>query len=131
MAHGRPETPVSVHIVMTMAAGAHHSGRDVHIQIALFTIKTEGQTLPAMTGKACIHIPGFISFKNRFCALFCQMALVTAFHMATFAVKLVIRNFCNFHKSTFLLIPAAHAFSRKVKAICEKRCHAGLSQFAG
>lgn len=62
--HRWSKTPITMHIAMAMTTGTHHPGGDVYIQIALFTIKSEGQPFPAMTGKTGIHISGFFSLKK-------------------------------------------------------------------
>jgi hypothetical protein len=129
MTHGWPETAIPVHIVMTMAAGTHHSGGNMYIQVVLLTIKAKCEALAAVTPKAGVHIFGFFSFENRFGPLFFQMTLIAAFHMTAFAIKLIIGHFSDFHKSALFFIPAAHALSGIVKALCKKRSETGRFRF--
>jgi hypothetical protein len=120
-----------MHIVMPMAAGAHHSGGNMYIQVVLLPIKPECQTLAVVTGKASVHVSGFCSFENRFGPLFFRMTLITALHMTALAIKLIIGDFSSFHKSAFFFIPAAHALAGIMEAVRKKRRQAGLARICG
>jgi hypothetical protein len=72
VAHGGAEAPIPMHIVVTMAAGAHHSGGDVHIQIILFTVKSESHPLAAMAGRQVFISRAFFLLNTDFARFFAR-----------------------------------------------------------
>ncbi|MFY9944363.1 MAG: hypothetical protein WAK57_19500 [Desulfobacterales bacterium] len=93
----------------------------MHIQLIPFSVKLEGQPLPAVARQACIHFLGLLFRKKEFFSFFPGVACIAAFDMTGFTVELVIGNSGYFFKPSGTLIPVPHAFPGVMKTFGKKR----------